>query len=122
MGFPNCASKKKDGTMRFCVDYRKLNKASQMDAYSIIACKLILHMYCTCTYIDLTSRYFIILSSSSSLSSSSAGFNILYASRSAGGCGLATDYASQPRITSGNSSVSTGRLYIFHHFCYSVTD
>ena len=35
MGIPNCCCEKKDGSARFCVDYRKLNSITHKDAYPL---------------------------------------------------------------------------------------
>lgn len=35
MGFPCCLSKEKNGSIRFCIDYRKLNALTRKDAYPL---------------------------------------------------------------------------------------
>ena len=35
MGIPNCVVRKKDGSARFCVDYRKLNSITHKDTYPL---------------------------------------------------------------------------------------
>ena len=35
MGIPNSVGQKKDGSLRFCVDYRNLNKITKKDSYPL---------------------------------------------------------------------------------------
>jgi len=51
---------KPDGTIRFCVDYRKVNKVTKMDAYPIPSMERVIEKVTFAKYIstiDLTKGY-----------------------------------------------------------------
>ena len=54
------ASQKKDGSTRFCVNYRKLNKVTHKDSYPLLCIGYTLEALCGAKYfsaLDLRSRY-----------------------------------------------------------------
>ena len=60
MGCPNLSSKRRDGTLRICVDYRRLNQISVSDAYPMSRVDDLIDQVSKSTYIstlDLTRGY-----------------------------------------------------------------